>query len=683
MVATVTGPTSYTLHSVPRGELPPPPPRACFGRGGLIEKVVCLTENLEPVALIGAGGIGKTAISLSVLHTDRIEKRFGNNRWFIRCDKFPPSCAHFLSRLSEVIGAGVENPKSLTSLRPFLTSRDMFIVLDNAESILDPQGANAQEIYAVVDELCQFKTVSLCITSRITTVPQYCKRPKIAPLSIESACDIFYAIYDGERSDVVNDLLRRLDFHALSITLLATTASHNTWDHDRLASEWDTHRAQVLRTDYNGSLAATIELSLTSPTFRTLGPDARDLLGVLAFFPQGVDEKNLDWLFPAIPDRKTIFDRFCVLSLAYRSNGFITMLSPLRDYLTPRDPQSSPLLCTTKNRYFTRLSVILYPSKPGFREARWITSEDVNVEHLLDFFTSIDTNSGDVWDACFRFIQHLYWHKPRETVLGLKINALPDDHRFKPNALYELSTLFELVGNHTERKRLLTLIITLERKRGGDSQVARALRQLSDANRWLGLHQEGIQQAKEASKICEQLGDAMGQAWSSKYLAQVLLDDDQFDSAQAAAFHAIELIPDEGDEYLVCRSHRTIGDAYRLKKEKRKAIHHFQTALEIASRFEWQDQLFWAHYDLAFLFDDEREFNNAQTHVEQAKLHAAEDRYNLGRAMDLQALIWSHQRRFQDAKSEVLGALEIFEKLGAEEEVETCRELLQTIEEKM
>jgi hypothetical protein len=78
------------------------------------------------------------------------------------------------------------------------------------------------------------------------------------------------------------------------------------WDYDRLAKEWDTHRAQVLRTDYNESLAATIELSLTSPTFHKLGPNARDLLGVIAFFPQGVNENNLDWLFPTISNRKNI-----------------------------------------------------------------------------------------------------------------------------------------------------------------------------------------------------------------------------------------------------------------------------------------------------------------------------------------------------------------------------------------
>ena len=177
----------------------------------------------------------------------------------------------------------------------------MIIFLDNAESILDPQGADAREIYAVVEELSQFKTICLCITSRISTVPRHCKRLAIPTFSIESACDIFYSICnDSGRSDVITDLLRRLDFYALSITLLATTASHNMWDDDRLAKEWDTRRVQVLRTDYNESLEATIELSLASPTFRELGPDAREILGTITFFPQGINEDNLDWLFPTL-----------------------------------------------------------------------------------------------------------------------------------------------------------------------------------------------------------------------------------------------------------------------------------------------------------------------------------------------------------------------------------------------
>ena len=250
--------------SIP-GELPPPAPRVLFGREELIEKTVRLAENLTPFALVGAEGVGKTAIALTVLHHDRIKKRYGGNRRFIRCDQFPASGVHFLARLSKVIGAGVESPEDLAPLRPFLSSKDMLIILDNAESILDPQGTGAREIYMMVKELSQFSNICLGVTSRISTVPPHCKRLQIPTLSMEAARDIFYSIYGySNRSEIIDNLLQRLKLHALTITLLATAASDNMWSPDRLVKKWDVHLAQVLRTDYNENLGATTELSLAS-----------------------------------------------------------------------------------------------------------------------------------------------------------------------------------------------------------------------------------------------------------------------------------------------------------------------------------------------------------------------------------------------------------------------------------
>ena len=558
----------------------------------------------------------------------------------------------------------------------------MFIVLDNAESILDPQGTDAQNIYAVVEELSRFETISLCITSRISTVPPNCKRPIIPALTMESACDIFYDIYDNSgRSDTIRDLIQQLDFHALSITLLATTAGQNMWDHNRLAKEWGAHRARVLRTDRNESLEAAIELSLASPTFCKLGPIAREVLGIVAFFPQGINEDNLDWLFPTIPNVTGILDKFCALSLTYRSTSSITMLAPLRDHLRPRDPRTSPLLCTTKDLYFRRLRLLgdLEPDQPGFGKSRWIRSEDVNVEHLFNIFASFDTDSG-IWDTCSDFMAHLAWHKPRFTILRPRIEGLPDDHHSKPRCLSNLSRLFGLLGNCAEQKRLLTSTLELERGRGNDDRVAHTLRHLADTNRTLGLHKEGIRQLKDALEIYGQLGNAEGQAKCQNFLGRSLLDDRQLGAAEEAASHALKLFLDQGREYWICFSHRLLGDIHRIKGERENAIQHLEAAIGIASPFDWHHELFWNHHSLAVLFCDKSEFDNAQSHVERAKSHAVYNAYKLGRAVNQQAEIWYCQGRLEEAKAEILCALETFERLGATGELPGSRSILQKIE---
>ena len=676
----------WTLHltfrlSIP-GESPPPPPGVFFGRDEWIEKIVGFAEHFTSIALIGAGGIGKTSIALTILHDDRIKQRFRDDRRFIRCDKFAASLTNFLGRLSKAIGAGVENPDDLTPLRRFLSSKEMIIVLDNAESILDPQGTDAEGIYAAVEELSQFTNICLCITSRITTLPSDCETLDIPTLSMEAARDTFYRIYkNGERSDLVSDILEQLDFHPLSITLLATVSHHNKWDTGRLTREWEKRRTELLRTQHSKSLSATIELSLASPMFQALGPDAYDLLGVVAFFPQGVNEGKVDWLFPTISNRTSIFDTFCILSLTYRNNGFVTMLAPLRDHLCPKDLKSSPF--PTKERYFRQLSLGIDPDEAVFDEAEWIISEDVNIEHLLDVFTSVDVNSDEVWGACYHFMEHLYWHKPRLVAFGPKIKELPDDHPSKPRCLSRLAWLYCEVGNFVESKRLLIHTLKLWREQGNELRVAEALQNISWADRALRLYNEGIQRVNESLGIYERLNDASGQACSLCMLAHLLWSDGQLDAAEGAALQMIDRFSGKDDQYQVCESHRVLGDIHSSKGETEKAIDHLKIALEIASPFNWHDALFWAHHSLAELFFDKGEFDDAHTHIEHAKSHAANDAYNLGRAVELQARFWHRQQKFREAMSAVLHAADVFESLGATEDIEDCRVLLREIEQAM
>jgi hypothetical protein len=160
VMANTMGSAVLQFNSIFLGESPPPAPRDCFGRGELIGKVVGFTENLKFVALIGAGGIDKISIAFSVQFSTTIGSKIdlATTVDSSALTSFPLPAFIFLALFAEIIGAGIENPKNLRPLRPFLTSKDMLLILDNAESILDPKGPNAKDIYLMVDELYQFNT---------------------------------------------------------------------------------------------------------------------------------------------------------------------------------------------------------------------------------------------------------------------------------------------------------------------------------------------------------------------------------------------------------------------------------------------------------------------------------------------------------------------------------------------
>ena len=231
-----------------------------------------------------------------------------------------------------------------------------------------------------------------------------------------------------------------------------------------------------------------------------------------------------------------------------------------------------------------------------------------------------------------------------------------------------------------ERKRLLNHALKLWRQRGDDHWIATTLRFLSMANKQLGLHREGIQQAEEAVEIFKRQNNKSGQAQSWYDLARLLHNDGQLEAAEETASRVIGLLSVEDDQFMDCQSHHLLGNIYSSKDETAKAIDHYETALGIASSFNWHTQQSIVHHSLARLFLSKDRFDDTHTHVECAKSNAIDDPYRLGFTMKLQARIWYKQHRFEEAKSEALAATDVFKKLGAAKEVERCRAILRDIE---
>ena len=257
------------------------------------------------------------------------------------------------------------------------------------------------------------------------------------------------------------------------------------------------------------------------------------------------------------------------------------MLVSIRDYLYPQDPNSHPLLCTTKGRYFTWPSIDLNPDKPGFKEPQWIKSEDVDVENPLNVFTTIDTNSSDVWEACIHLADHLYWHKAQETIPMQKFEDHPDDHHSKPRCLFNLSQLFDAVGNPTKRKQLLTLTMKLEGQRGNDSMVPWASRRLSDANRRLRPCGEGIQHVEKILEIYD-LTRRHGPAGKLLEGPRSLVGQRQ--RTRHRRSHRIpwnQSIPEKGQECLACLCHVYLVMFIVPKGKRRRVSTSSRRSLEL------------------------------------------------------------------------------------------------------
>ena len=136
----------------------------------------------------------------------------------------------------------------------------------------------------------------------------------------------------------------------------------------------------------------------------------------------------------------------------------------------------------------------------------------------------------------------------------------------------------------------LSSCIDAVERTGDDVQAAKILRFLANANQLLSLHEEGIQQAREALAVDEQLGDTAGQLHSLRRLAELSYDDKQLGAAEEVAYRAIDLLSGNGSRFLFCHCHRILGFICCSKGEVEKAIDHLNVALQITSIFNWDDQ---------------------------------------------------------------------------------------------
>ncbi|KAJ7457017.1 P-loop containing nucleoside triphosphate hydrolase protein, partial [Mycena latifolia] len=327
----------------------PSEPKIFHGRESELSDILkAFTVGVPRIAILGAGGMGKTSLARAVLHHPDITARYGHYRIFVTCDSVSTKVD-----LASLVGAhlGLRPGKDLTRpiIRHLSGSPPCLLILDNMETLWEPT-EHRMEIEEFLSLLADIEHMAMIITMRGAERPAKVRwtRPfmhPLEPLTQDAAQQTFIAIADDiHNSEDINKILSLTGNMPLAVTLMAHLVDSEGCL--SVLSRWEREGTSLVSVGYDrrSNLDLSISLSLSSPRVVSL-PHAQDLLSVLAMLPDGLSDTELLQSNLCIDNILSCKAALLQTALAYSDDhGKLKTLVPIREYMHKFHPPPSYLL---------------------------------------------------------------------------------------------------------------------------------------------------------------------------------------------------------------------------------------------------------------------------------------------------------------------------------------------------
>ncbi|WP_437710195.1 hypothetical protein WMF45_36120 [Sorangium sp. So ce448] len=301
------------------------------GRNFQVEELVhaLLGEAAARIIVLGAGGIGKTTLTLAALHQREIEERYGARRWFVRLDA-AATADDAAKNIREVLGLS-SSGDPLTEVKAALANAPGVLVLDNLETPWERELVATEALLGALGQIPGLRIVASARGGHKPAGVAWSKAIQLGPLSLDTAEVLFGAIAPEHAGDArVRPLLAKLGGVPLAVVLLARAAEGD--DLDNLAADLRARRTALLERhreepDRLSSWAVSVDLSLAS---RRMTPGARRLGAVLAELPGGIAVTDLEVVFAGGRGEARVLSQ---VGLAFFEGGRLQMLAPIREHM--------------------------------------------------------------------------------------------------------------------------------------------------------------------------------------------------------------------------------------------------------------------------------------------------------------------------------------------------------------
>ncbi|KAJ7909661.1 hypothetical protein B0H13DRAFT_1509632, partial [Mycena leptocephala] len=263
----------------------------------LSEILATFTQGSPRIAILGAGGMGKTSLARTVVHHQAISARYNQHRFFVACD----SAANKIE-LAALIGAhlGLKPGKDLTqsAVWYFSDGPPSLLILDNLETVWEPTECrgDVEEFLSLLTDVEHWHW--WWITMRGAERPAKVKwtrpfLPPLLPLEQDAARQTFIEIADNTHNSAeIDKVLLLTDNMPLAINLLAHLVA--SVGCSSVLSRWAEEKTSLISEGYDkrSNLDLSISLSLSSPRIKSV-PHAQDLLSLLSMLPEGLSDSDL------------------------------------------------------------------------------------------------------------------------------------------------------------------------------------------------------------------------------------------------------------------------------------------------------------------------------------------------------------------------------------------------------
>jgi len=560
------------------------------GRDGEVAALVraWLATPPEPVAVLGAPGIGKSTICLAALHDDRVAVRFGDRRWFIRCDG-ATSAAALLAGLAAELGVLGDGPPGSAADRvcAALGAGLAVLVLDNFET---PWTADPLPVEELLRMIAAIPQAAVAVSSRGTGRPaglRWRDFAMLSPLPLAEARRLFLAVAGpGFAADPrLEELVAGLDGVPLAVELMGYAAQGQP-DLAEVAQRWQTERTGMLQRMGGArrelSVAVSVEASVTSPLMTA--PAAR-LLSLLGTFPDGIAREDLAALLPEVGLAAAAVLR--QLGLAFGEGDRLRTLAPIREHVAAAHPPGSADLDQAISHY-AQLAAMTggqVGRGDGALAAARLQAETGNIAAMLER-AAADGRIDELADGVYGLVE--YWRFTGFTQPALVNTA---EHAIEAHgttvqqartwqSLGDLANgMSDLDGARARFERALPLY----QQAGSMVGEADCIKGLGDIARARSDHDGARANYERALPLYQQAGNVHGEASCIRRLGDVARDRSDHDGARARYERALPLYQQAGDVGVVGQASciRGLGDIALARSDHDGARANYGQALTL------------------------------------------------------------------------------------------------------